>query len=91
MDMHADQTPMHIKKSEISQKCLSSLAVREVQMKTTLKMSYYPIQNDKDEQTTNSKSWQGGGWEKREPSFTLGGIVIWSSHSGNQGGEFSET
>jgi hypothetical protein len=60
MDMHADQTPMHIKKSEISQMCLSSLAVREVQMKTTLKMSYYPIQNDKDEQNNQQQILEGG-------------------------------
>ena len=62
----------------------TSLVVREMQTKTTLKYHLTPVRVTIINKSTNNKCWQGV--EKREPSYTVGGNINWYSHYGKQNG-----
>jgi hypothetical protein len=53
-------------------KCLTSLAIKEMQIKTTLRF-YLTLVRIATIKNTNNKCWQGVG--KNEPSYTVGGNV----------------
>ena len=52
-------------------RCSSSLIVREMQIKTTMRYHLAPVRIAAIQKSTNNK--YGEGVEKREPSWTIGG------------------
>ena len=69
-------------------KCSISLVIREMQIKTTLRFHLIPIRMAKIKNSGDSRCWQDV--EKEEHFSTVGGIVNWNNHSGNQSGGSSE-
>ena len=61
-----------------------SLAIREIQIKTTLTYHRTPFRMAKTDKAGNNKCWRG--CEEREPSYTVGGNASWYSHLGKQWG-----
>jgi hypothetical protein len=54
-------------------KCSSSLTIKEMQIKTTLRFYLTPVRIASIKTTTNNKCWPGSG--EKEPSYTAGGNV----------------
>lgn len=69
--------------------CSLSLAIRKLQIKTTLKFPLTPVRMARLAQQTNLKQMEEM-W-KREPSFTIGGTANSYIQYGNQCGEFSKS
>jgi hypothetical protein len=64
-----------------------SLAIKEMQIKTTLKFQITPVRIAIIKSTTtNNRHWRGCG--EKEPSYTAGGNVSQYIHSGKQYGCF---
>ena len=61
-------------------KCSASLAVRGIQIKTTMRYHLTPVRMVTINKTGNTNV--GEDVEKGEPSCTVGGKVNWYSHSG---------
>ena len=64
----------------------TSLIIREMQIKTTVRYHQPEWPSSKSLQTISA----GEGVEKKEPYYTAGGIVNWYSHCGKQDGDSSE-
>ena len=61
-----------------------SLAIREIQIKTTLRYHLMPVRMAKIDKARNNNCWRGCG--ERDPSYIVGGNASWFSHSGKQCG-----
>ena len=59
-------------------RCLTSLIIREMQIKTTVTYHPTPVRMSIIKKNTNIKCWEDV--EKREPSCIVGGNVSWCSH-----------
>ena len=66
--------------------CLTSLTIREMQIKTTRVIT--PVRMAIIKKNTNNKCWWG--CKKRELSYTVGGNVSQCSHCGKQYRDFSK-
>jgi hypothetical protein len=67
-------------------KCSPSLAIKEMQIKPTLRSHLTPVRIVIIKNTANNMCWQGCG--KKEPSYTAGGNASWCNHSGKKFGGF---
>jgi hypothetical protein len=74
-------TEKHLKK------CSTSLIIREMQIKTTLRSDLTPVRMAKIKNSGDSRCWQGC----EEEHSISGGIASCYNHSGNQYGGSSES
>jgi hypothetical protein len=65
-------------------KCSTSLVIKEMQIKRTLRFYHTPVRMAKIKNSSDSRYWRRSG--KEEHSSIVGGIASWYNHSGNQFG-----
>ena len=69
-------------------KCSTSLVIREMQIKTTLRFHLTPVRKAKIKNSHDSRCWQA--CRERGTLLQLGGVVNLYNHSGNLFGGSSE-
>ena len=67
-------------------RCSTSLIIREMQIKTTMRYNYHPVRMAAMQKSTRINA--GEGVEKREPSYTVGWNANWYSYYGEKFGDF---
>ena len=66
-------------------RCSTSLIIREIQIKTTMKYYLTLVRTAITKKSTNNKCWRRL-WRKGNPPYTVGGNVNWCSHYGEEYG-----
>jgi hypothetical protein len=65
-------------------KCSTSMAIKEMQIRATLRFHFSPVRMATIKNTKNNKCWQGCG--EKEPLYAAGGNVYQYNHYGKQYG-----
>ena len=63
-------------------RCSALLIIGEMQIRITMKYLFTLVRMAINKKSRNSKCWRG--FEKREPSYTVGGNINWYNHYGEQ-------
>jgi hypothetical protein len=71
-------------------KCSASLAIKKMQIKTTVRFHLTPVRSAIIKKTNKANAGEDVGGTGKEPSYAVGGYVNYCNHYGNQYGGSSK-